>query len=153
LTTDPTHDDPEAPVDTRPPAPQPPAPAPGWHQTAVVLADDRRADPAAARGLLEHAAAGLHHRPADADAAADLARLLLDQAVAELALAGIACPPPADPDAAEAVHAADVRPLLAAAAARLADCAGCPDGDTAVPLACARAASLTRQALDAARRA
>jgi hypothetical protein len=138
-------------------APQPPAPAPGWHQTAAVLADGRRADPAAAGALLEHAAAGLHRRPAAADTAADLTRLLLDQAVAELALAGLPCPPPADGDDengdGEAVRAADARPLLAAAAARLADCAGRVDVDPDAALACARAASLTRQALDAAPRA
>jgi hypothetical protein len=51
------------------------------------------------------------------------------------------------------VHPADVRPLLAAAAARLVDCTGRVDGDADLALACARAASLTRQALDAATRA
>jgi hypothetical protein len=126
----------------------PARPTAGWHETAATLTGRDGDGPAAVRVLLEHASVGLLCQPAAASSAAQLVRLLTGQAVAELAEAGVSCPPPATAGTGiDRVHLADVRPLLAAAATRLAGCTGDNEMDL---LAYARAALLAREALDAA---
>ncbi len=141
--------DTDHPSDTQPAAPaagpERSEPAAGWHETAAVLAGRHDADPVVVCAMLEHAAVGLLHQPAATDTGGHYGMLLVDQAVAEIALAtGDSGPPPAGVGT-DQVHAADVRPLLAAAAELLA---GCEGSDTDV-LAYARAISFVRQALDA----
>jgi hypothetical protein len=124
-----------------------------WHDTAASILGRPDPDPAAVLQLLEHAAVGLLHHPAADDPAAPSALFALDQAIAELADAGVTAPGP-DKVGADTVHAGDVRPLLAAATAALKPTqAGDHDDrrghdDTTLLLASARAAVFTRQALD-----
>jgi hypothetical protein len=130
-------------MDMRPDAPEN-GPGDGWHARAVALAGRTEADPAAVCAMLEHAAVGLLHQPAASTGPARMALLLVDQAVAELADAGVTAAPPAEPGG-DRVECGQVGPLLAAAVAALPACTG----EGTALLAYARAALFARQALDA----
>jgi hypothetical protein len=130
-------------MDVDPAAPETGPEDAGWHARAVALAGRTDADPAGVCAMLEHAAVGLLHQPAASTGPARTALLLVDQAVAELADAGVTGPPPAGVGG-DRVDCGQVGPLLAAAVAALPACTG----DGAALLAHARAVLSVRRALD-----
>ncbi|WP_157489048.1 hypothetical protein [Pseudofrankia sp. DC12] len=116
----------------------------GWHARAEELVRLEGPVLEAALMLLEHAASGLLHRPAFDSLAGASALADVDLAVFRLEIYGLRVPP-SFPVGGDRVEARDVRPVLDAAAARLAT------GLTtaADPMQVARAGIFTREALAA----